>query len=175
MVIAGCLICFLPSKPANAITFAFTGNCTEDCIGTAVATLVLQNYTVGNTFSTANFVSFTYSSNFLGTIVIPAPPEFLFGNGSGQFTSLPGPANVFLQFLVLLPGQGPQFLAFSSFTNGLWCIGVNACAADAGNNGIWAVVANNAVPLPAALPLFAGGLGALGLLGWRRKRKALAA
>jgi hypothetical protein len=32
-------------------------------------------------------------------------------------------------------------------------------------------------PLPAALPLFATGLGAMGLLGWRRKRKnaALAA
>ena len=30
-------------------------------------------------------------------------------------------------------------------------------------------------PLPAALPLFAGGLGALGVLGWRRKRKAAAA
>lgn len=29
-------------------------------------------------------------------------------------------------------------------------------------------------PLPAALPLFAGGLGALGLFGWRRKRKASA-
>jgi hypothetical protein len=29
-------------------------------------------------------------------------------------------------------------------------------------------------PLPAALPLFATGLGALGLLGWRRKRKAVA-
>lgn len=28
------------------------------------------------------------------------------------------------------------------------------------------------VPIPAALPLFAGGLGLLGLLGWRRKRKA---
>jgi hypothetical protein len=28
-----------------------------------------------------------------------------------------------------------------------------------------------ATPLPAALPLFAAGLGALGLLGWRRKRK----
>ena len=27
-------------------------------------------------------------------------------------------------------------------------------------------------PLPAALPLFATGLGALGLLGWRRRRKA---
>ena len=31
-----------------------------------------------------------------------------------------------------------------------------------------------AVPLPAALPLFATGLGALGLLGWRRKRKLAA-
>jgi hypothetical protein len=30
-------------------------------------------------------------------------------------------------------------------------------------------------PLPAALPLFATGLGALGLLGWRRKRKVQAA
>jgi hypothetical protein len=31
------------------------------------------------------------------------------------------------------------------------------------------------VPLPAALPLFATGLGALALLGWRRKRKSQAA
>jgi CHRD domain len=30
-------------------------------------------------------------------------------------------------------------------------------------------------PLPSALPLFASGLGALGLLGWRRKRKNAAA
>jgi len=30
-------------------------------------------------------------------------------------------------------------------------------------------------PLPAALPLFAGGLGVMGLLGWRKKRKAAAA
>jgi len=30
------------------------------------------------------------------------------------------------------------------------------------------------VPLPAALPLFASGLGGLGLLGWRKKRKAAA-
>jgi hypothetical protein len=30
-------------------------------------------------------------------------------------------------------------------------------------------------PLPAALPLFATGLGAMGLFGWRRKRKNAAA
>ena len=35
-------------------------------------------------------------------------------------------------------------------------------------------VSVNNVPLPAALPLFATGLGALGLLSWRRKRKAAA-
>ena len=29
-----------------------------------------------------------------------------------------------------------------------------------------------ATPLPATLPLFASGLGALGLFGWRRKKKA---
>jgi hypothetical protein len=29
-------------------------------------------------------------------------------------------------------------------------------------------------PLPAALPLFATGIGGLDLLGWRRKRKAQA-
>jgi hypothetical protein len=36
------------------------------------------------------------------------------------------------------------------------------------------VVDPNPVPLPAALPLFATGLGGLGLLGWRRKRKGRA-
>jgi len=33
----------------------------------------------------------------------------------------------------------------------------------------------SSTPLPAALPLFATGIGGLGLLGWRRKRKALKA
>ena len=35
-------------------------------------------------------------------------------------------------------------------------------------------LAPDATPLPAALPLFATGLGALSLLGWRRKRKQAA-
>jgi hypothetical protein len=33
------------------------------------------------------------------------------------------------------------------------------------------VIKTSATPLPAAFPLLAIGLGALGLLGWRKKRK----
>jgi len=36
------------------------------------------------------------------------------------------------------------------------------------------LVVQAATPVPAALPLFAGGLGLIGLLGWRRNRKAQA-
>jgi len=42
----------------------------------------------------------------------------------------------------------------------------------AANSGVYSAIQT---PLPPALPLFATGLGALGLLGWRRKRKAQAA
>ena len=38
-----------------------------------------------------------------------------------------------------------------------------------------AVDSLSAAPLPAALPLFATGLGAMGLLGWWRKRRAVVA
>jgi hypothetical protein len=41
------------------------------------------------------------------------------------------------------------------------------------NSGIFWGLAPVVTPLPGALPLFATGLGALGLLGWRRKRKLL--
>jgi hypothetical protein len=44
------------------------------------------------------------------------------------------------------------------------------------NPGIWsAATIESATPLPAALPLFATGLGAFGLLSWRRKRKNVGA
>lgn len=46
-------------------------------------------------------------------------------------------------------------------------------SAEGNTGGEYALLAPT--PLPAALPLFATGLGALGLFGWRRKRKSTAA
>lgn len=41
-----------------------------------------------------------------------------------------------------------------------------------GEGGFFVPAAANTVPLPAALPLFAAGLSAMGFMGWRRNRKA---
>jgi PEP-CTERM motif-containing protein len=51
------------------------------------------------------------------------------------------------------------------------CAGFSCNIADERNVDANAGFAS-ATPLPAALPLFASGLGAMGLFGWRRKRKA---
>ena len=71
---------------------------------------------------------------------------------------------------------------------GQWLLGGESIAGVGGNRNGWFV--NNefsflaidnasmttdtvsATPLPAALPMFASGLGALGFLRWRKKRKA---
>jgi hypothetical protein len=52
------------------------------------------------------------------------------------------------------------------------CFGTD-CTGGFGNNdfGTFSLTEVSSAPLPAALPLFAGGLGALGWLGRRRKRK----
>jgi hypothetical protein len=48
-------------------------------------------------------------------------------------------------------------------------------SAYANSGGVWSEGAPAVTPLPAALPLFATGLGVMGLLGWQRKRKNAAA
>jgi hypothetical protein len=49
---------------------------------------------------------------------------------------------------------------------------VGALIIDTAGDATFTAVVTPVVPLPGALPLFATGLGALGLLAWRRKRKA---
>ncbi|HXW64806.1 MAG TPA: VPLPA-CTERM sorting domain-containing protein [Burkholderiaceae bacterium] len=73
----------------------------------------------------------------------------------------------------------------NSWANAASVLALTTGYASAYSQGFEAVVATGSnstqdagfyavTPLPAALPLFAGGLGAMGLLRWRRKRKAQA-
>src|SRR5262245_55768484 len=126
-------IFFLQPETANAVTstsFNFTGTCTEDCTGTATATLVLQNYTIGNPLTIPNFVSFAYHSSIFPNFKVDGPPILQL---QGAFNSLPGAATVFLSVPNSL-----QIFDFASFTNGDWCFGTQ-CGADNGVNGTWSV------------------------------------
>ena len=89
------------------------------------------------------------------------------------------------------PGYFDTFTVLSdSFNNGGIIASVSADGSTLTLNWTGGLVAENVTntyavsfagtpptqtPLPGTLPLFASGLGALGLLGWRRKRKAQAA
>jgi hypothetical protein len=162
------------SPPARAITavdstFTFTGTCsdcgTDDGAGTATGTLVLQDYTLGNILQSSNFVSFTYTSIFLGTLSVDST-EFQHFSVTSELADLPGFETVAINWI-----NGENDYQFQSQSDGAWSVEVEGGGSilDVGTNGTW-----SATPLPAALPLFAGGLGAMGLLGWRRKRKAAA-
>lgn len=55
----------------------------------------------------------------------------------------------------------------------LW--GLSEVEVTFGRIEVFTIAETSPVPLPAALPLFVTGLGALGLLGWRKRRKSVAA
>lgn len=65
-------------------------------------------------------------------------------------------------------------VAIGELTLGLHTLRVNRLSADLAFDNFGALATATPVPLPAALPLFAGGLGLFGLLGWRRKRRGVA-
>lgn len=137
----------------NTETFNFTGTC-SDCTGQGTATLVLTNYTLGNDITSANFVSFDYSSNLF---TMSVTTDNLFSIAGNLPASLPSFA--FVQVL-----RSPDQTMFESSTDGTWFIGAPA---DRGTNGIWAAAVSG-VPEPASSMLFLGGLIGLGLL--RKKR-----
>ncbi len=65
-------------------------------------------------------------------------------------------------------------VAIGELTLGLHTLRVNRLSADLAFDNFGALATTTPVPLPAAFPLFAGGLGLLSLLGWRRKRMTTA-
>jgi hypothetical protein len=146
--------------------FTFTGTCGVDCTGTATGILTLTTaYTQGTTLSETDFVSFDYTTNANTFDYSWNPSTVVTGIIP---VDLPADATMTIQGAV-----GDSFSFASDASTGGWCVGygLTLCTpetnADAGLNGSF-----SATPLPATLPLFAGGLGFVGYLAKRRKQNA---
>ncbi len=167
LCVAGTFLAGL-SHASTITTFDFTGDCT-DCTGQATATLVLQNYTLGDPLETSNFVSFSYSSNLIS--FGPDSLNNLDGVLEGMLpVDLPGPAIVSVENIVVSPGcEDCAELGFYSvnYDSNAWELGVQ----DEGTNGIWSVAAaTTGVPEPSSLAMLAAGLA--GLVASRQRRRS---
>jgi hypothetical protein len=157
--------------------------------------------TSGNPLGTLNFtgnftVSLSYSANPVGSLSttfannIGADFTTIF---SGSVTETNATTFTLLASTPFIynPTLGPLLLDVVANTSGLGGLTANTsfpgervfcsntpsgqCAGGTVLTDTMGLVTEFITPLPAALPLFATGLGGLGLLGWRRKRKARAA
>ena len=169
----------------------------------SAATITINDLTDSVSFAVTGFTSFGSissgeSGNFIGSYTSTTPPAAT----ASRFYNITGVGETLSDTLSITvaptttSGNTSVVVAFFSDTEGgaaltpLSCTGVTtsctlASIAETGafqtvNAGVADLIVSfasdleAAVPLPAALPLFATGLGALGLLGWRRKRKAAA-
>jgi hypothetical protein len=163
-----------PNAEASTV-YSYTGNPFATFNGPAFS---------ANDYVTGEFtVASTLGDNFNGDV---SPSQFSFSDGLFSITNFDLPTSVFdlqtsdtgqiIQWSIALSiNSGPvgARIATSNLSDFSSIIGPTtlSSAGNSGNPGVWSSLAT---PLPAGLPLFATGLGALGLLGWRRKRKRIA-
>jgi hypothetical protein len=146
------------ATPAAAVDFKFSGTCI-DCSGTGAGTLVLKDYTPGDTLTTANFVSFTYTSNLL-SYTLSSVDDL-----TGSLTAVTGPA------FVVFHGGGYTFDSLIAGPFSPWCTGATGtCGSDFGLISSWSQVAG-VVPEPAMWAVMVLGFGLLGA-SMRRPRHA---
>jgi hypothetical protein len=140
--------------PVSANRFPFTGSATESFSYTSLSDSDHLTGTITWSFIQDN----TTTPHFFGSLVVSTV------TGDSAFSS------TFAMGQTLPIDLITQALACGCTLEDV----ANAATAPIRTTALVGSGTVNPVPLPAALPLFATGLGALGLLGWRRKRKAQA-
>jgi hypothetical protein len=101
-----------------------------------------------------------------------SPVSFSFSGHSGGFAAFGFPDGVTVDKDLIEP-DGSLFMPLPNFDilgPPIRVSGLIVAFDDPETVGTWDITIQAATPLPAALPLFLTGLGALGLMGWRRKR-----
>jgi hypothetical protein len=158
--LSGQTCCF--SNSIGTATFTLAGN-GSGIIGSgtfldSIRVVVNQNTLFGNPGQITGHAGAGFSDFTIGT-------EILWTQGDSPFSNYALVTNISVTGAAVLGLINLQIPSFSTTAGSLFIT--------ASTSTFTAVLSE--VPLPGALPLFATGLGALGLLGWRRKRKAQAA
>jgi len=149
-------------------TYTYTGNDFE---------FATPPYTTSDRITGSITLANPLGDNLNGASVAPSAFSFFDGVQTVSSSNFSGDAFQFwtdgtgsiTQWLTLVWGPDPNDSIQSANTTGdVEDIGFIHSTSGIRNSdpGSWAVT-----PLPATLPLFASGLGALGLLGWRQRRK----
>jgi hypothetical protein len=129
-------------------------------------------FTVGG--SVANSVTSTIN---LGSLSVSNLSERLYSANPGDaipVLGMPPGASYFVAWTSVLPGGSGEVAVLDAMTlaPGTYVLEIRGLVTGASGGSYTGQLNLTPVPLPAALPLLVGGLGALGAFGGRRRRKA---
>jgi hypothetical protein len=175
------------AAPVKAGPETFTVTITQDYLGGGGGQHLLGDFSLGYTTDKNPSLSSTFTPfTITGATTLNGSTLTSLGNGQLLDTGLlpltdvytiamtsksQGPITGLFLNVINDPSNGLPTGGPGRFENGNFVISELTADVSRPNNPQDPIV----TPLPAALPLFATGLAGLGLLGWRRKRPALAA
>ena len=161
---------FMPTAHSATLTWTLQDVVFQD--GTAIGSFGYDVDT--NTFSAINITTSIAAGGFGVTFGLPS------GSGAANlFESVAAladgrPTGIFFALVSAMTNAGGTIAILRQDKSGEYTCSDFDCSTTTirfvTNGSITA--SPSAVPIPAALPLFAAGLGALGFTGWRRKRTA---
>ncbi len=164
------LVLALSGGAASAVTFDWsttgptgsgTFTATDDGSGQYTITDITGTFE-GYNITELSLPGTYYNDNLLFYPVLPDSPQL---DSSGVSFLAADPGNALSAYAFNLNFQADSGYGYTTVFFPLSFLGNSY-------GGIDTFAASTSVtPLPAALPLFATGIGAMGLLGWRRKRK----